>query len=66
MALYTDLLGHNLEKFAGVTVFDATFYDPNSGQPLITFDTLQVSNITTDASQKEIRGGTRCGINCII
>ena len=27
MALYKDLLGHNLEKFAGVTVFDATLYD---------------------------------------
>lgn len=62
MALYTDLLGHNLEKFAGVTVFDATFYDPNTGQPLITFDTLQVSNITTDASQKEIRGGQGAGL----
>lgn len=56
MALYTDKLGHSLEKFAAVTVFDATFYGP-AGEPLITFDTLTVSNISTEASQKEIRGG---------
>lgn len=56
MGVYKDLLGHNLEKFAGVTVFDATFYDGNN-RPLITFDTLTVSNIMLEAEQKEIRGG---------
>ena len=57
MALYKDLLGHNLEKFGAVTVFDATLYEVGSNKPLITFDTLTVSNITFSAEQKEIRGG---------
>ena len=62
MALYKDLLGHNLEKFAGVTVFDATLYDGE--KPLITFDTLTVSNISIEGEQKEIRGGQ--GANLLI
>ena len=57
MALYKNLLGHNLEKFGAVTVFDATFYDVVTNKPLITFDTLTVSNISFEAEQKEIRGG---------
>ena len=63
MALYKDLLGHNLEKFGAVTVFDATFYD-NNNKPLITFDTLTVSNIAVEAEQKEIRGGQ--GANLLV
>ena len=27
MAIYKNLLGHSLEKFGAVTVFDATLYD---------------------------------------
>ena len=57
MGLYRDLLGHNLEKFGAVTVFDATFYKIDSNEPLITFDTLTVSNISFSGEQKEIRGG---------
>lgn len=56
MAIYKDLLGHSLEKTGAVTVFDATFYDSND-RPLLTLDTLTISNISTDAEQKEIRGG---------
>lgn len=55
MAIYKNLLGHNLEKFGAVTVFDATLYDGDI--PLITFDTLTVSNISVEGEQKEIRGG---------
>ena len=64
MALYKDLLGHNLEKFGAVTVFDATLYEVGSNKPLITFDTLTVSNITFSAEQKEIRGGQ--GANLLV
>lgn len=64
MALYKDLLGHNLEKFGAVTVFDATFYDPVTNKPLITFDTLTVSNISVESEQKEIRGGQ--GANLLV
>lgn len=55
MALYKDLLGHNLEKLAGVTVFDVTLYDGDN--PLLTFDTLTISNVSVEGEQKEIRGG---------
>lgn len=52
-----NLLGHNIEKFGMVTVLDATFYDPNTNEALISFDTLKVSNVAAEGSQKEIRGG---------
>lgn len=39
-----------------VTVLDATFYDID-GKPLIHFDTLKMSNISSEGQQKEIRGG---------
>lgn len=57
MALLNNLVGHNLEKFGMVTVLDATFYDVNTGEALIQFDTLKVSNISAEGSMKEIRGG---------
>ena len=63
MAVYKNLLGHSLEKFGAVTVFDATFYD-DKNKPLITFDTLTVSNISVEAEQKEIRGGQ--GANLLV
>lgn len=52
-----NLLMHQLQKFGIVTVLDATFYDTASDMPLIHFDTLKVSNISGEGSQKEIRGG---------
>lgn len=57
MALYSNLIGHNLEKFGMITVLDATFYDVTTGVPLIHFDTLKMSNISSEGQQKEIRGG---------
>jgi hypothetical protein len=57
MALYSNLIGHNLEKFGMITVLDATFYDVATGVPLIHFDTLKMSNISSEGQQKEIRGG---------
>lgn len=63
MAIYKDLLGHSLEKFGAVTVFDATFYD-SKDKPLITFDSLTVSNISVESEQKEIRGGQ--GANLLV
>jgi hypothetical protein len=52
-----NLLLHNLRKFGMVTVLDGTFYDTVTDEPLIHFDTLKVSNISGEGSQKEIRGG---------
>jgi hypothetical protein len=40
-----------------ITVLDATFYDVATGVPLIHFDTLKMSNISSEGQQKEIRGG---------
>lgn len=57
MAQYSNLIGHNLEKFGMITVLDATFYDVSTGVPLIHFDTLKMSNISSEGQQKEIRGG---------
>jgi hypothetical protein len=57
MALTDQLLSHFKEKFGIVTVVNATFYDVNGAVPKISFDTLKMSNITSEGQQKEIRGG---------
>jgi hypothetical protein len=57
MALQDQLLNHFKEKFGIVTVVNATFYAVDSDVPLISFDTLKMSNITSEGQQKEIRGG---------
>jgi hypothetical protein len=53
---FNNLLGHNLEKFGMVTVLDVTIYSM-SGEPMLELDTLKVSSISSEGSQKEIRGG---------
>jgi hypothetical protein len=57
MALNNQLLNHFKEKFGIVTVVNATFYEVDGIEPLISFDTLKMSNITSEGQQKEIRGG---------
>lgn len=57
MALTEQLLTHFNEKFGIVTVVNATFYEVDGRRPLISFDTLKMSNITSEGQQKEIRGG---------
>jgi hypothetical protein len=57
MALTDQLLTHFKEKFGIVTVVNATFYAVDTEKPLISFDTLKMSNITSEGQQKEIRGG---------
>jgi hypothetical protein len=57
MALTDQLLNHFSEKFGIVTVVNATFYEVDGSKPLISFDTLKMSNITSEGQQKEIRGG---------
>lgn len=57
MALTDQLLTHFKEKFGIVTVVNATFYAVDTEVPLISFDTLKMSNITSEGQQKEIRGG---------
>lgn len=57
MALNDQLLTHFKEKFGIVTVVNATFYEVDGKNPLISFDTLKMSNITSEGQQKEIRGG---------
>jgi hypothetical protein len=57
MALTDQLLNHFKEKFGIVTVVNATFYEVDGKKPLISFDTLKMSNITSEGQQKEIRGG---------
>jgi len=57
MALTDQLLNHFKDKFGIVTVVNATFYDVDGKVPKISFDTLKMSNITSEGQQKEIRGG---------
>jgi hypothetical protein len=57
MALTDQLLNHFQNKFGIVTVVNATFYKVDTDIPLISFDTLKMSNITSEGQQKEIRGG---------
>jgi hypothetical protein len=57
MALNNQLLNHFADKFGVVTVVNATFYAVDDDIPLISFDTLKMSNITSEGQQKEIRGG---------
>ena len=57
MALNNQMLNHFKEKFGIVTVVNATFYAVDDVEPLISFDTLKMSNITSEGQQKEIRGG---------
>jgi hypothetical protein len=53
----TSLLNHFTDRFGIVTVVNATFYEIDGDRPLISFDTLKVSNISAEGEQKEIRGG---------
>jgi len=52
-----NILEHQQDKFGVVTVIDATLFDLVSGEPILELDTLKMANITTEASEKEIRGG---------
>ena len=51
------IIEHNLRRFGMVTVMDVVLRDPLTKKPLIELDTLKISNISTEASQKEITGG---------
>ena len=51
------IIEHNLKRFGMVTVMDVVLRDPLTKKPLIELDTLKISNISTEASQKEITGG---------
>lgn len=56
-----NILQHNIERFGMVTVMDVVLYGLNgSGEfkkPVLFLDTLKMTNINTEGSAKEIRGG---------
>jgi hypothetical protein len=56
-----NILQHNIERFGMVTVMDVVLYDINNdgtqGAPKLFLDTLKMTNISTEGSNKEIRGG---------
>jgi hypothetical protein len=56
-----NILQHNIERFGMVTVMDVVLYDINNdgsqGAPKLFLDTLKMTNINTEGSNKEIRGG---------
>ena len=57
----SNILQHNIERFGMVTVMDVVLYDINNdgtqGAPKLFLDTLKMTNISTEGSNKEIRGG---------
>lgn len=52
-----NILQHNIERFGMVTVMDVVLFDIATGAPRIYLDTLKMTNINTEGSAKEIRGG---------
>ena len=56
-----NILQHNVERFGMVTVMDVVLYglDTNDKflKPVLFLDTLKMTNINTEGSAKEIRGG---------
>ena len=52
-----NILQHNIERFGMVTVMDVVLFDIATGAPKIYLDTLKMTNINTEGSGKEIRGG---------
>jgi hypothetical protein len=56
-----NILQHNVERFGMVTVMDVVLYglDANDKflKPVLFLDTLKMTNISTEGSAKEIRGG---------
>jgi hypothetical protein len=57
----SNILQHNIERFGMVTVMDVVLYDIEAngaqGAPKLFLDTLKMTNINTEGSNKEIRGG---------
>ena len=57
----SNILQHNIERFGMVTVMDVVLYDISNngsqGAPKLFLDTLKMTNISTEGSNKEIRGG---------
>lgn len=52
-----NILDHQAKRFGVVTVIDATLFDIVTGEPILELDTLKMANISTEAEEKEIRGG---------
>lgn len=53
IALFQD----QMKRFGVVTVMDAVFYEYGTPKPVLMLDTLKVSSISMDGSNKDIRGG---------
>jgi len=56
------ILKHNTDRFGMVTVLNVTLYEPNTNEPLLELETLKLSNISFDGSQKDARGGQDAGL----
>lgn len=52
-----NLLQHQIERFGMVTVMDVILFDIKEDKPILLLDTLKVSSIDVESSEKEIKGG---------
>jgi hypothetical protein len=53
----SNILQHNIERFGMVTVMDVVLYEVGGTKPILFLDTLKMTNISVEGSNKEIRGG---------
>jgi hypothetical protein len=53
----SNILQHNIERFGMVTVMDVVLYEVDTTNPLLFLDSLKMTNISVEGSNKEIRGG---------
>ena len=56
------LIEHTLNKTGYVEVMDVTFYDTVTNEPVLLLDTLKISNISGEASSKQIIGGIKAPV----
>lgn len=52
-----NLLQHQIERFGMVTVMDVILFDIKEDKPVLLLDTLKISSIDVESSEKEIKGG---------
>jgi len=57
-----NLFNHQSDKKGFVTVMNVLLKDVTTGEPKLKLDSLKISNISVEGSEKEIRGGLGAGL----
>jgi len=51
------LLQHEIDRFGVITVMDVTLFEKLTNKPVLFLDTLKMSNISSEAQEKNVTGG---------